>query len=341
MASQEPRQSPVGAPVAQPASPTEEKISSSASAHHLEGKKALTALDAAQESQSPLRAKRRASTEAGDDEVGPAVSGSATAEERAAAIEQETAAAEAAATWPRPGPLSFHVEAQDGRARAGILHLPHGTVKTPIFMPVGTNGALKGVHLSLLQCIENERTAGGAAPAQRSQVPHQADTESVCEEETTEEQFPKPPNWFSNLILGNAFHLYRQVGGKRMREVGKGLHRFMRWGANLLTDSGGFQMVSLCRLMDVFEEGVCFRLGSNGLKKESKPKKKQRQQHKKSTAEEPEATTGDAGSDKDADEIVLLTPEESIFMQVGFRMGGLVIMPIRGHRCLLHPRFAA
>src|SRR5690348_12239728 len=41
--------------------------------------------------------------------------------------------------------LKFHVDSRDGHARAGILDLPHGRVLTPIFMPVGTQGTVKGV----------------------------------------------------------------------------------------------------------------------------------------------------------------------------------------------------
>ncbi len=43
-------------------------------------------------------------------------------------------------------PFSFTLEAQDGAARAGILDLPHGQVATPAFMPVGTHGAVRGLH---------------------------------------------------------------------------------------------------------------------------------------------------------------------------------------------------
>lgn len=41
--------------------------------------------------------------------------------------------------------LKFNVVARDGRARRGELILPHGVVETPVFMPVGTKGAIKGV----------------------------------------------------------------------------------------------------------------------------------------------------------------------------------------------------
>ncbi|MDE6720168.1 MAG: tRNA guanosine(34) transglycosylase Tgt, partial [Treponemataceae bacterium] len=39
----------------------------------------------------------------------------------------------------------FQILHKDGRARTGLLSLPHGTVRTPVFMPVGTNGAVKAI----------------------------------------------------------------------------------------------------------------------------------------------------------------------------------------------------
>ncbi|XP_065715334.2 queuine tRNA-ribosyltransferase catalytic subunit 1 isoform X1 [Patagioenas fasciata] len=59
------------------------------------------------------------------------------------------------------------------------------------------------------------------------------------------------------LCLGNTFHLGTRPGPELVRRGG-GLHRFMDWPHNLLTDSGGFQMVSLAALAEVTEEGVHF-----------------------------------------------------------------------------------
>ncbi len=42
--------------------------------------------------------------------------------------------------------FSYRIEATAGRARAGTLTLPHGEVPTPAFMPVGTHGAVRGLH---------------------------------------------------------------------------------------------------------------------------------------------------------------------------------------------------
>ncbi|KAL8274259.1 hypothetical protein Esti_001848 [Eimeria stiedai] len=317
MASGEGRPPPVGgAPALASSGLPFERQEAGVSTNHLEKNQEAESRPVAQQSPSLTRVNQKGGS-ASATEDGPcelAVLSGATAEDHAAARELEAAAAAIAASWPRPGPLSFHLEAEDGRARAAVLHLPHGTVETPIFMPVGTNGALKGVHVGLLWCIERERGMAVAVEG-RPPVPEGGPSPAVPESAA-----PKPPKWFSQLILGNAFHLYRQVGGSRMRDVGKGLHRFMHWGANLLTDSGGFQMVSLCRLMDVFEEGVCFRLGTHGLKKGSTAQKRKQngrgrkrdksEQVQKSRREEEAESEVEA-----AEEIVLLAPEESVFMQ--------------------------
>ncbi|NXY53642.1 TGT ribosyltransferase, partial [Callaeas wilsoni] len=60
------------------------------------------------------------------------------------------------------------------------------------------------------------------------------------------------------ICLGNTFHLGTRPGSELVRRSG-GLHGFMDWPHNLLTDSGGFQMVSLVELSEVSEEGVRFR----------------------------------------------------------------------------------
>ncbi|XP_041340251.1 queuine tRNA-ribosyltransferase catalytic subunit 1-like [Pyrgilauda ruficollis] len=60
------------------------------------------------------------------------------------------------------------------------------------------------------------------------------------------------------ICLGNTFHLGTRPGSELVRRSG-GLHGFMDWPHNLLTDSGGFQMVSLLELSQVSEEGVRFR----------------------------------------------------------------------------------
>ncbi|KAL0849068.1 hypothetical protein ABMA28_013430 [Loxostege sticticalis] len=114
--------------------------------------------------------------------------------------------------------LSFHVQAEckTSRARAGIMKLPHYEVKTPVFMPVGTQGTMKGLLPEQLECLD-------------------------CE-----------------IILGNTYHLGNRPGTDVLEKAG-GLHKFMSWNRALLTDSGGFQMVSLLKLAEITEEGVKFK----------------------------------------------------------------------------------
>ncbi|ETV99774.1 queuine tRNA-ribosyltransferase [Aphanomyces invadans] len=109
------------------------------------------------------------------------------------------------------------------RARACDLHLPHGTVHTPIFMPVGTQGTIKGI---------------------------------------TAEQMALPPI-DCKILLANTYHLALRPGTELLKDVG-GLHDFMGWQRNILTDSGGFQMVSLLELAQITEVGVEFQSPVDG-----------------------------------------------------------------------------
>eukprot|EP00923_Selenidium_pygospionis_P003316 GHVN01005275.1.p1 GENE.GHVN01005275.1~~GHVN01005275.1.p1 ORF type:complete len:159 (-),score=20.39 GHVN01005275.1:606-1082(-) len=59
------------------------------------------------------------------------------------------------------------------------------------------------------------------------------------------------------IILGNTYHLNHHPGSAVLKTA-DGLHGFMGWSRNLLTDSGGFQMVSLTSLAEITEEGVRF-----------------------------------------------------------------------------------
>lgn len=65
------------------------------------------------------------------------------------------------------------------------------------------------------------------------------------------------------IILGNTYHLGHRPGPEVLKEMG-GLHKYMNWKGNLLTDSGGFQMVSLLQLANINEEGVNFRSPHDG-----------------------------------------------------------------------------
>ncbi len=64
----------------------------------------------------------------------------------------------------------------------------------------------------------------------------------------------------NQIILSNTYHLALQPGTELIRDGGEegGLHEFMGWDRNILTDSGGFQMVSLLKLAEITEEGVAF-----------------------------------------------------------------------------------
>jgi len=60
------------------------------------------------------------------------------------------------------------------------------------------------------------------------------------------------------IMLANTYHLGTRPGEDILRKAG-GLHAFMGWKRALLTDSGGFQMVSLLDLAEITEEGVKFK----------------------------------------------------------------------------------
>jgi queuine tRNA-ribosyltransferase len=120
-------------------------------------------------------------------------------------------------------PIKFEILAEDKgtRARAGLLHTPHGVVETPIFMPVGTGGTVKGMTQDELEALGVQ------------------------------------------ILLGNTYHLYIRPGHELIREAG-GLHQFMSWPHPILTDSGGFQVMSLKSLGRVTEDGVEFRSHLDG-----------------------------------------------------------------------------
>lgn len=76
----------------------------------------------------------------------------------------------------------------------------------------------------------------------------------------------------ADIILGNTYHLYLRPGMDVIKKVG-GLHKFMNWNHNILTDSGGFQVFSLNSLRKITEEGVEFRSHLNGEKHFLSPEK--------------------------------------------------------------------
>ena len=67
----------------------------------------------------------------------------------------------------------------------------------------------------------------------------------------------------ADILLGNTYHLMLRPGAERMARLG-GLHRFMNWERPILTDSGGFQVMSLAELRKLTEEGVRFRSHVDG-----------------------------------------------------------------------------
>ena len=65
------------------------------------------------------------------------------------------------------------------------------------------------------------------------------------------------------ILLGNTYHLYLRPGLELLEKFG-GLHNFIRWDKPILTDSGGFQVFSLAKLMKMDDTGVKFRSHLNG-----------------------------------------------------------------------------
>src|SRR6201996_179593 len=124
----------------------------------------------------------------------------------------------------------FEVTGRDGQARTGRLTTPHGVVRTPAFMPVGTAGAMKGVHW------RDVRNAG------------------------------------ADIVLGNTYHLMLRPGAERIASLG-GLQKFTGWNGPMLTDSGGFQVMSLADLRKVNENAVTFRSHIDGTKVELSPER--------------------------------------------------------------------
>jgi queuine tRNA-ribosyltransferase len=69
----------------------------------------------------------------------------------------------------------------------------------------------------------------------------------------------------ADIILGNTYHLMLRPGAERVDRLG-GLHRFMNWQGPILTDSGGFQVMSLAQLRKISEEGVTFQSHIDGAR---------------------------------------------------------------------------
>jgi len=132
--------------------------------------------------------------------------------------------------------LSWQHEAQDGAARAGVLHTAHGEVPTPVFMPVGTAGTVKAMTADAVR-------ATGA-----------------------------------RMVLGNTYHLMLRPGAERIARLG-GLHSFMDWHGPILTDSGGFQVMSLSGLRKMDADGVTFQSHVDGSRHRLTPERSVEIQH--------------------------------------------------------------
>jgi queuine tRNA-ribosyltransferase len=76
----------------------------------------------------------------------------------------------------------------------------------------------------------------------------------------------------ADIILGNTYHLMLRPTAERIARLG-GLHRFMRWPGPILTDSGGFQVMSLSKISKVEEEGVTFQSHIDGSRHALSPER--------------------------------------------------------------------
>src|SRR5262249_24764265 len=108
--------------------------------------------------------------------------------------------------------FGFSLRAQDGDARLGEIATPHGSLRPPAFMPVGTLATVKGMYPEQIR-------SGGA-----------------------------------DIVLANTYHLMLRPGPERIAALGR-LHRFMCWPHPILTDSGGFQVMSLAGLRKIEDKG--------------------------------------------------------------------------------------
>lgn len=126
--------------------------------------------------------------------------------------------------------FGFKLTATDGKARRGEITTPHGVVRTPAFMPVGTQATVKAMY------PDQVRETG------------------------------------ADVVLGNTYHLMLRPTAERVERLG-GLHTFMNWPHTILTDSGGFQVMSLAQLRKLDEDGVRFQSHIDGSKHHLTPER--------------------------------------------------------------------
>ncbi|MDB2414258.1 tRNA guanosine(34) transglycosylase Tgt [Rickettsiales bacterium] len=82
----------------------------------------------------------------------------------------------------------------------------------------------------------------------------------------------------ADIILGNTYHLMLRPGAERVNRLG-GLHKFMNWDGPILTDSGGFQVMSLSKIRKLSEKGVEFRSHIDGSRQMLTPERSMEIQH--------------------------------------------------------------
>jgi queuine tRNA-ribosyltransferase len=82
----------------------------------------------------------------------------------------------------------------------------------------------------------------------------------------------------ADILLGNTYHLMLRPGAERVARLG-GLHRFMNWDRPILTDSGGFQVMSLSQRRQLSEKGVIFQSHIDGSRHELTPERSIEIQH--------------------------------------------------------------
>ena len=120
--------------------------------------------------------------------------------------------------------FSFELITQNDKARLGKIHTPRGIIDTPAFMPVGTQGTVKGIF-----------------------------TDDIEQTNT-------------QIILGNTYHLLLRPGIEVLENF-NGLHNFMNWQKPILTDSGGYQIMSLSKFNKVDSKiGAIFNSHIDGKK---------------------------------------------------------------------------
>ena len=128
--------------------------------------------------------------------------------------------------------FSFELITQNDNARLGKISTPKGVVDTPAFMPVGTQGTVKGIF-----------------------------PDDILKTGT-------------QIILGNTYHLLLRPGIDILKKF-NGLHRFMNWNKPILTDSGGYQIMSLSNLNKIDKNiGAVFKSHIDGKKIILSPEKK-------------------------------------------------------------------